>query len=72
MPAIKPIKRSDLIFYLKKLGFHGPYSGGKHQFMVRETLSLFIPNPHKGDIGKELLIRILKQANINKDEWEQL
>ena len=33
MPALAPIKRNDLIYYLRRLGFDGPYSGGNHQFM---------------------------------------
>lgn len=72
MPRFGPIKRKDLIHYLRKLGFTGPYSGGKHQFMIRGDRTLRVPNPHQGDIGKELLIRIIKQAGIDKDEWERL
>lgn len=72
MPALGPIKRNDLIRYLKMLGFEGPYSGGKHQFMVRAELRLAIPNPHKGDISKVLLSKILRQADISKQEWERL
>ena len=72
MPRFGPVKRKDLIHYLRKLGFTGPYSGGKHQFMIRGDRTLRVPNPHQGDIGKELLIRIIKQAGIDKDEWEKL
>jgi len=72
MPRFGPIKRKNLIGYLKLLGFDGPYSGGKHQFMIKGTLTLRIPNPHEGDIGKNLLNRILKQAEIGKQEWENL
>lgn len=72
MPRLGPIKRKELIVYLKQLGFEGPYSGGKHQFMAKGSLTLRIPNPHRGDIGKELLARILRQAAIEKNEWEQL
>jgi predicted RNA binding protein YcfA (HicA-like mRNA interferase family) len=61
-----------LIRYLRQLGFDGSYSGGKHQFMSRRNLTLRIPNPHQNDIGKELLIRILRQAEISKDDWEKL
>ncbi len=46
MPKFGPIKRKDLIRYLRQLGFIGPYSGGKHQFMVKEKLKVRIPNPH--------------------------
>jgi len=72
MPRFGPVKRKDLIGYLKLLGFDGPYSGGKHQFMIKGTLTLRIPNPHEGDIGKDLLNRILKQADVSKQEWESL
>ena len=72
MPRFGPIKRKDLLSYLKKLGFTGPYSGGKHQFMLKDDITLRIPNPHQSDIGKELLARLLKQAGIDKKEWEKL
>ena len=72
MPRIGPIKRRDLIRYLKILGFEGPYSGGKHQFMIKDNVTLRLPNPHKGDIGREFLIRILKQAKIDRTAWESL
>jgi predicted RNA binding protein YcfA (HicA-like mRNA interferase family) len=72
MPRFGPVKRKDLLRYLKQLGFAGPYSGGRHQFMVKDDLTIRLPNPHQGDIGKELLIRILRQAGIDKDQWEKL
>lgn len=72
MPKVRPIKRIELIHYLKKAGFNGPYSGGKHQFMVKENITLRIPNPHQKDIGTELLVRILKQAGIDKTYWKKL
>jgi predicted RNA binding protein YcfA (HicA-like mRNA interferase family) len=57
---------------LRKLGFEGPFSGGKHQFMIRGTLRLTIPNPHRQEISSGLLLRILKQADIQKTDWEKL
>jgi len=72
MPPFGPIKRRDLIAYLKRLDFEGPYSGGKHPFMVKGQRTLRIPNPHQGDIGRELLARILLQAGITREEWERL
>ncbi|MGM0366525.1 MAG: type II toxin-antitoxin system HicA family toxin [Actinomycetota bacterium] len=66
------IKRNDLIRYLRKLGFSGPYSGGKHQFMEKDNLTLRLLNPHKTDIGTGLFIRILKQAGIKKSDWINL
>jgi len=72
MPVIGPIKRNELIRYLRKLSFTGPYSGSKHQFMEKGNLTLRLPNPHKSDIGSGLLIRILKQAGIIKSDWVKL
>ena len=72
MPAIRPIKQIELIRFLRKLDSMGPYSGGKHQFMVKGDLRIRIPNPHKKDIGKNLLKLILKEAEISKKTWEKL
>jgi predicted RNA binding protein YcfA (HicA-like mRNA interferase family) len=72
MPPFGPVKRKDLLRYLAQLGFAGPYSGGKHQFMVKIDTTIRIPNPHQSDIGKELLRRILRQAGISMDDWEKL
>ena len=72
MPPFGPIKRQDLIRHLKALGFEGPYAGGKHRYLVRNETKLALPNPHQGDISKDLLARILRQADIDKDDWEKL
>jgi hypothetical protein len=40
--------------------------------MVRGDVTIWIPNPHRGDIGGEFLARILRQAGISRDEWETL
>ena len=72
MPRFGPIKRVELIRYLRISGFEGPYSGGKHQFMIKGLIRLRLPNPQRTDVGKELLSRILKQAGIDKDAWEKL
>ena len=54
---------------LKALGFSGPYTGGRHQFMVRGSIRLVLPNPHRGESGGDLLKRILRQAGIEEEEW---
>lgn len=72
MPPLGPIKRQELIRYLRALGFEGPYVGGKHQYMVREEIRLALPNPHRREISRELLARILRQAGIEKEEWKRL
>ncbi len=72
MPKFGAVKRRKLIRCLKHLGFEGPFTGGKHQFMVRGDVAVRMPNPHQGDIGKDLLSRILRQAGVSRDEWERL
>lgn len=72
MPVFGPIKRKDIIRALKEAGFGGPHTGGKHEFMVRGDLRLTLPNPHQGEIGRDLLSRILKQAGLSREEWEKL
>ena len=67
-----PVTWKELVRKLKKLGYSGPFIGGKHPYMIRRNIVLTIPNPHKGDIGVSLLVRILKQANINKEDWLML
>lgn len=57
-----PIKRKDLIALIKKAGFEGPYAGGKHQFMIKDSLRLTVPNPHESDIGINLLSKIFKTS----------
>ena len=72
MPPLKPIKRRELIYYLKQLGFDGPYSVKRHQFMVKNDLRLTIPNPHQGDISANFLVKILRQAKVDISDWENL
>lgn len=72
MPPVGPISRRDLIACLRRLQFEGPYTGGVHQYMLRGTRRLWIPNPHEGDISRSLLQRILRQAGIPREEWEAL
>jgi predicted RNA binding protein YcfA (HicA-like mRNA interferase family) len=72
MPAIGPIKRSNLIRFLRSLGFDGPVQGGDHQFMRGRGRKLRIPNPHNDDISRGLLVRILHQGGIERSEWEAL
>lgn len=67
---MKPISRREFIKRLREFGFEGPYSGGKHPFMKKDSLKLRIPNPHGNDIGVNLLRELLRQAMISEEEWE--
>lgn len=68
----KVISWGKLVQNFRKLGFEGPYSGGKHLFMKKRQLKVRIPWKHRGDIGAGLLNEILRQAGIDKKEWDKL
>ena len=72
MPRFGPIGRRDLIYYLRRAGFTGPTSGGRHEAMRKGSLTVPVPNPHVSDIGRKLLAEILRQAQISRDDWEKL
>ncbi len=71
MPESKltPVSWTELVKRLRKLGFDGPYQGGKHPYMIKDDFVLTIPNPHRKEIGIDLLSRILKRAGIARKEW---
>lgn len=66
----KNISWRKLVQKFRRLGFDGPYSGGRHLFMIKEKLKVHIPNPHGGDISKYLVMEILKQAEISREDWD--
>jgi len=68
---LRPISWRKLIRRLKHFGFSGPISGGKHLYMLKGGLYLKVPNPHVGDISKELLAEVLRQASISRDDWNK-
>lgn len=68
----KPISQREMVRRFKKLGWEGPYAGGKHSFMCKGELKVRIPNPHGNDIDWSLMKRILTQAEINPKNWESV
>ncbi|MDY6802433.1 MAG: type II toxin-antitoxin system HicA family toxin [Cyanobacteriota bacterium] len=69
MSKLSAVSRRYLIKRLRQLGFQGPYQGGKHPYMERENVVVTIPNPHRSDIGVDLLYRILRRAGVSREEW---
>jgi predicted RNA binding protein YcfA (HicA-like mRNA interferase family) len=72
MPRLGPISRRDLIRNFRQLGFDGPVAGTRHEYMERRGRRVHIPNPHAGDIGRDLVVELLRQAGISREEWEAL
>jgi predicted RNA binding protein YcfA (HicA-like mRNA interferase family) len=66
-----PITRKKLIRQFRKIGFCGPLTGGRHQFMAKGNLKIRIPNPHGNDISESLLKEILRQAGIPREDFDQ-
>ncbi len=67
-----PISAREFIRTLRKLGFEGPEAGGRHPMMIKGQLRLAVPNPHGSkEIDDPLLRRILRQAGVTPEEFEQ-
>lgn len=60
---------AQLLNVLRKLGFDGPFAGGKHEYMKRGNFRLTIPNPLGKQIDSVLIRDVLKQAGVPTEEW---
>jgi len=69
---VAAISRKELIRKFRTSGYTGPFSGGKHQFMIKGRQKIRIPNPHMSDIGVGLLREILRQAGISPEDWDKI
>lgn len=71
-----PCKRRDFISRLRKLGFDGPFSGTRHQFMVYKQHRLAIPSNTEYSIPQlRIMIREVENVigrEITVDEWNRL
>jgi len=69
MPKLKPLSWAGFVRRMRCFGFKGPYQEGKHPYMIKDSLSITIPNPHGEDLSIDLLSRILRQARIKRSDW---
>lgn len=76
MSQWKPCKRRDFIRRLRKLGFEGPYSGTRHQFMIYGRYRLAIPSNAEYSVPQlRMMIREVEEilnCGINANEWANL
>jgi hypothetical protein len=76
MSQWRPCKRIDFIRRLRRLGFDGPYSGSRHQFLVLENHRLTVPS--NAEFSVPQLRMMLREAagilgrEITTDEWSSL
>ena len=71
-----PCKRRDFIRRLRAIGFDGPFSGTRHQFMVYEQYRLAIPSNAEYSVHQlRIMIREVEEIlgrRITVDEWSRL
>ncbi len=71
-----PCKRKDFIRRLRALGFEGPYSGTRHQYMIYAQHRLTIPSNSEYSVPQLRLmmneVAMLLGRQIALEEWERL
>jgi hypothetical protein len=76
MAAWRPLKRRDFIRRLRALGFDGPFSGTRHQFMALSQHRQTIPSNSEYSVPQvRMLIRQVESIlarSISLDEWNSL
>ena len=76
MAGWRPIKRREFIRRLRALGFEGPYSGTRHQFMVSDQHRQTIPsNPEFSVPQIRMLLRQVESIlgrPVSLDEWSSI
>jgi hypothetical protein len=70
-----PCKRRDFIYRLRPLGFDGPFSGTRHQFMTYKNHRLAMPSYEEYSIPQlRTMIREVEEIigrEITSDEWNR-
>ncbi|MDP8933823.1 MAG: type II toxin-antitoxin system HicA family toxin [Cyanobacteriota bacterium] len=68
-----PCKRREFIQKLQQLGFSGPFSGSKHQFMIYQEYRLTIPSNDEYSVPQlRMMIREAEEIierEITLEEW---
>ena len=76
MSQWSPCKRNEFMRRLRQLGFDGPYSGAKHQFMIFGQHRLTIPSNKEYSVPQlRMMLREFEAVTgreITVDEWNDL
>jgi len=71
-----PCKRNDFIRKLRKLGFDGPYSGSRHQFLIFAQKRMTIPSNAEYSVPQlRMLLREVSNVvgrEITLEAWVNL
>ncbi len=72
----KQCKRREFIRRLRRLGFDGPFSGTRHQFMIYNQNRLAIPSNSEYSVTQFLMmlneVEQIAGRKISADEWYRL
>ena len=76
MPRWTPCKRRDFIRALRMLGFDGPFSGTRYQFMTLANHRLTVPSNSEYSVPQlRFMLReveIILDRSIDANEWASL
>ena len=73
MPRLIPISGRKLCKILEKLGYQKVHQVGSHiRYVHPSGIKTVVPVHGDEELGKGLLIEILKQINLSKEEYEIL
>jgi len=71
-----PCKRRVFVRRLHKLGFNGPYSGTRHQFMVYEGHRMTVPSNAEYSVPQlRMMLNEVEEIigrSVSVDEWNGL
>lgn len=74
MAKLTPIPAREVMRKLRKLGYEGPYGGGKHSAMRHPETGrkISVPVHSNRDLPIGTLRAIVKAAAVSVEEWESL
>ncbi|HEY7269275.1 MAG TPA: type II toxin-antitoxin system HicA family toxin [Dehalococcoidia bacterium] len=69
---MRALSRRELVRRLRHFGFDGPIGGGNHEYVKKGGLKVTVPNPHGSVYSVALVSRIVRQAHIDPETWDEL
>lgn len=71
-----PCKKREFVRRLRRLGFDGPFSGARHQFLVKGENRLTVPSNEEYSVAQLKMMLHETEAILGREitlkEWERL
>ena len=71
-----PCKRAEFIRKLRRLGFDGPFSGARHQFLIFGPKRLAVPSNTEHSVSQlRMMVReveLIVGRDITLNDWQAL